>query len=111
MGLETENLFLSIRRLKILGKCRKERLVPFDYSNDRILLALHRYLGISVVRVDRFQGLAFHDDRTSLIHRLKRMTTFLTMSSIKRGFDNILSVTAFSSTLLSRVNTPLLADS
>lgn len=41
VGLEMENLFLPTRRLKILGKGRKERIVPFGHQTKRLL---ERYL-------------------------------------------------------------------
>lgn len=37
VGLEMENLFLDTRRLKILGKGRKERIVPFGHQTRRLL--------------------------------------------------------------------------
>ncbi len=37
IGLETENLFLDTRRLKILGKGRKERIVPFGHQTKRLM--------------------------------------------------------------------------
>ena len=37
VGLEMENLFLDTRRLKILGKGRKERIVPFGHQTKRLL--------------------------------------------------------------------------
>ncbi len=37
MSLEMENLFLDTRRLKILGKGRKERIVPFGHQTKRLL--------------------------------------------------------------------------
>jgi len=37
VGLEMQNLFLDTRRLKILGKGRKERIVPFGHQTRRLL--------------------------------------------------------------------------
>jgi site-specific recombinase XerD len=37
VGLERENLFLATRRLKILGKGRKERILPFGHQTRRLL--------------------------------------------------------------------------
>ena len=37
IGLEIENLFLETRRLKILGKGRKERILPFGHQAKRLL--------------------------------------------------------------------------
>jgi integrase/recombinase XerC/integrase/recombinase XerD len=37
LGLERQNLFLDTRRLKILGKGRKERIVPFGHQAKRLL--------------------------------------------------------------------------
>lgn len=37
VGLEIENLFLETKRLKILGKGRKERIVPFGHQAKRLL--------------------------------------------------------------------------
>ena len=37
VGLETEYLFLDTRRLKILGKGRKERIVPLGHWTRRLL--------------------------------------------------------------------------
>ena len=37
VSLEVENLFLETKRLKILGKGRKERIVPFGHQTKRIL--------------------------------------------------------------------------
>lgn len=37
VGLEMENLFLPTRRLKILGKGRKERIIPFGHQTKRLL--------------------------------------------------------------------------
>ena len=37
VGLERENLFLDTRRLKILGKGRKERIIPFGHQAKRLL--------------------------------------------------------------------------
>ena len=37
IGLDKENLFLETRRLKIFGKGRKERIVPFGHQAKRLL--------------------------------------------------------------------------
>jgi site-specific recombinase XerD len=37
VGLKTENLFLETRRLKIMGKGRKERIVPLGHQSKRLL--------------------------------------------------------------------------
>lgn len=37
VGLEMENLFLDTKRLKILGKGRKERILPFGHQAKRLL--------------------------------------------------------------------------
>jgi site-specific recombinase XerD len=37
VGLEMQNLFLDTKRLKILGKGRKERIVPFGHQTRRML--------------------------------------------------------------------------
>lgn len=37
VGLEMDNLFLDTRRLKILGKGRKERIIPFGHQAKRLL--------------------------------------------------------------------------
>ena len=37
VGLEREDLFLDTRRLKILGKGRKERIIPFGHQSKRLL--------------------------------------------------------------------------
>ncbi len=37
VGMQMENLFLDTRRLKILGKGRKERVVPFGHQTKRLM--------------------------------------------------------------------------
>lgn len=53
IGLETENLFLDTRRLKILGKGRKERIVPFGHQAKRLVERYIHHLRAEPLLKDR----------------------------------------------------------
>lgn len=53
VGLEMENLFLDTRRLKILGKGRKERIVPFGHQAKRLLERYIHHLRPAPIQKDR----------------------------------------------------------
>ena len=53
VGLETDNLFLDTRRLKIIGKGRKERILPFGHQAKRMLERYIFHLRPNPIQVNR----------------------------------------------------------
>jgi integrase/recombinase XerC/integrase/recombinase XerD len=53
VGLEMENLFLETKRLKIMGKGRKERILPFGHQAKRLLERYIHHLRPDPLHKDR----------------------------------------------------------